>query len=331
MKYNKTTLKKALSVNAPVAEQVEAELQTAIDTANVFIRQGGVPTGEALDAISKKVSELAPFSQWVTVLESLVNVCETEGVEELTDEQVRITLTKIRKYTKWKTKVNKTTKYIEKTSTQEKIDLIGMFDKLDVDISEFKKYFPSLTLAIALTANARMQDGTEPEKLIANYKGDEEVRKMLVDGADFTSRNSKCKIIEACVNAYMPSSEFKAFKRDAEFFYLAGTQLSRKEDLTIKSGITDKLLEAFFDYTRELLLKNGVVRYNVQYKSKKITAKEYEMLKDYAVENSTATDKPVEAPAAEPTAEPVAAKEEPKTKSKSGTKRGSKKSDKTAA
>ena len=293
MNYNKERLVKALALNSPATEKLEKELQEKIDAVNAFIREDKTPTAASLVELGAKVTELEPFSMWCDTLRCLINYCDKEQVTELTDEQARIALTRARKFTKWSYKVNNTTKYYEKKGGQENIDLISMFDRLGVDISEFKKYFPSLTLSIALLANSRLSDKekADPSAIIANYKGDEEVRKNLMNGADLSSRNSICKAIDACINAFIPSAGYKSFKRDAEALYISGTAVSRKDFTEIKSGISKKVLATFLDYVSKLLNTSGRVIYNVKYKSAKIEPKEYDMLIEEEVKPEETAEK----------------------------------------
>lgn len=278
MKYTKAKLVSALALNSPIEKKLEEELQAKINEVNALLRAKEDPSVAQVEA-DTKADELAPYSMWCDTLRYLISECEELKTETLTDEQARIALTRVREYTCWTSKQNNETKFFEKKGTQTPIDLIGMFTKLGVDLSEFKKYFPSLTLSVALYANARLSKGeADNSKIIANYKGDEEVRKNLMNGADLSSRNSICKAIDNCVNAFMPSAGFKAFKSDAEVFYLASTSISKKDLTDVRAGAAKKVLATFLNFAHKLLVNNGTVIYNVKYKSSNIKAKEYDML-----------------------------------------------------
>ena len=286
MKYTKEGLVSALALNKPVAEKLEKELQEKVAALNKLIR-AEEKTAEAKVDVGLVVSQLAPVSMWCSTLEILIDECKKlteqskKEVNELTDEQARIALTRARKYTAWDASEDHNTKLYVIKGKQTPIDLIGMFAKLDVSIDEFKKFFPSLTLSLALLANARLRKSDKVDNsstIIANYKGDEVVRKNLLNGADPASRSTICKAIDNCMNAYMPSAKFKAFKADAEVFYLAATKISRKDMKDIKGGVGKQALNAFLNYAHEQLVGNGTVIYNVKYRTTEIKANEYDML-----------------------------------------------------
>ena len=329
MKYTKERLTKALELNRPVKAEYEAKLEALIAEANKSLADGKLPKNE--DKLKEAKGNLLDICEWVSALELLHTECDTQKQTLLADEQVKRALCKARSFTTYAAKMNQTTKRYVKDSVSADYNIPAILTRLGIDMDDLNATLGALTLAVAMTAAS--DTGADTKDILPYFTQDENVKKKLDAGADFTSKRTMCRVIQDAVNAFLPEAQFKAINHDANFFILAGTKLDKRTRCGIQTGKREEIKKIFFDYVNNLLIHDGVAAYTVTYKPGKDRVREYASIVDTpeieepeAPAAEPAAAKPVEEPKSEASAaEPVAAKPEPKSK------RGSKKSETAAA
>lgn len=330
-----TELSRKIGLNEASEKKLQNNLNEVVDKLNDFLGKNEIPAPEVMEDLDKAVKALRPTVQWLSALREVVKYAEAKKLKAVSDEDITIALTKARKYTAYIVKVNKNTDRYEKVTKAAKYDMLGMLEKFDVNLGSFKQKMSVILCSIALLADRRITKGKGKASIIANYRGDADIKKAITEAKEIGSLSFLKDAVQNAVNAYIPSSKFTAAEPDAEFFYAISTKLDKKKICGVSAGLAKEAYEGFFDYASELLNKDGKVRYNIAYKYTELEAKEYVTAEDEdeksepiepKSEEAPKTEKPKsEAPAAEPTTEP---KEEAKTKRGS---KDSKKSDKAAA
>ena len=328
MKYTKERLSKALELNRPVKAEYEAKLEALISEANKDLSEKKLPKNE--DKIKEVKGQLLDICEWVSALELLYSECETQNQTLLADEQVKRTLCKARSFTTYAAKMKQDTKRYVKDSVSADYDIPAILARLGIDMDDLNATLGALTLAVAMTAAS--DTGADTKDILPYFTTDENVKKKLDAGADFTSKRTMCRVIQDAINAFLPQAEFKAINKDANFFILAGTKLDKRTRCGIQTGKRGEIKKIFFDYVNNLLIHDGVAAYTVTYKPGKDKAREYENI----IEAPEVEEPKSEAPATEPVAakpaeEPKTSKRGAKSGTKSGSKRGAKKSEEAAA
>ena len=331
-----TELSRKIGLNETSEKKLQNDLNEVVDKLNDFIGKNEIPAPEVMEDLDKAVKALRPTVQWLSALREVVKYAEAKNLKAVSDEDITIALTKARKYTAYVVKTNKTTDRYEKVTKAAKYDMLGMLEKLDVNLGSFKQKMSVILCSIALLADRRITKGKGKAAIIANYRGDADIKKAITEAKEIGSLSFLKDAVQNAVNAYIPSSKFTAAEPDAEFFYAISTKLDKKKICGVSAGLAKEAYEGFFDYASELLNKDGKVRYNIAYKYTELEAKEYVTAEDEDENSESAKPQSEEMPNAKepavetPAAEPVAAKPAKEPTAKRGSK-GSKKSDKAAA